>query len=516
MQVHQRPAAYRVALLVLLCLPFLILVYSLWPDTIRTPPLKLFDSAMRQRFMASVWLGLWSALFSTLLGLLMFQACRACPPKLKICMYGLSLVPIAIPPFAVATAWLTFASWSEAVEGGRLLLDSHNVDWLNTAPGIGFILALCYWPVTCFLLVLNARPSKAGHDAAMLYLSSPNYCANVFWPAVRPPLVMAFCLIFCLGMIQFEVPSLFQYKAYPLEIYIRVSALLERAAGLWLSLPYIALAIVMALVVYLYRGVPVNTVLTLSPVRPFWQRGFYALAAFVILVLSIGVPLAGLLLHSFSVEAWKNIFELLNTTFTSITYAGPGAAVLLLLSLWFTAKPTRGVMYPAIIMGFIFLFLPGIMTGSALLQTRSLLPGYVPPLVQILSLIAGIVITYWLVGLISARLCWHYFGSGAREAARLSISSSFKRIIFLYIPSLFQPLLLLAIVIAMLAWQSVAKSTLLHPPGGETLAMRYFSLLHYGSEPRTAAVGLMMILTPIIIYVLLLSLFAFINRRSYH
>src|SRR5690606_5189871 len=58
-------------------------------------------------------------------------------------------------------------------------------------------------------------------------------------PAFRTPLLQGAILLFCVGFIQFEVPSLLQVKVYPLEIYTRFSSLLDEEQGVLLCLPFI-------------------------------------------------------------------------------------------------------------------------------------------------------------------------------------------------------------------------------------------------------------------------------------
>jgi len=339
---------------------------------------------------------------------------------------------------------------------------------------------------------------------------------NVLWPAWRLPLTLAISIVFCLGLLQFEVPSLLQIDVYPLEIYIRFTAFLNEWSALILSLPYVAVAVFLCWA--LSRITPhISMNGSEFTIQPYTQsvRVLLSVGVCAVFLLSCFVPLFGSFIHIGSIglflrtfaEHWENILR-------SVFYCAAGSFCIIGLGFWYTAVETNRDRWfaPSV---FLSLFvLPGILIASAWLRVRSFWPGVLPGGVALLSLLGGYITHYFILGYGAGLMLWRYYGERQKEFDSLLKLGMFYRIRRLIVPILWRPGLRATALIALLLWGDAGMTVLLHPPGKESLSVEYFNLLHYGTEARTAAIGSIMMLMPASILLLIFLGTGWKSRQS--
>ncbi len=513
----------RILFLAGLFIPLLYLILSVFwhSEASWSTLIHLYDSVTWYRLGQSLLFSLLMVFFSILFALPIYIAWAGQSTKLKPLSLLLCVLPLSYPPFTVASGWMTWAaSWDQSLEGRIVWGGEH---WLSqclyTIPGAAWVLALCYWPIVFFILAAWSQPNRISMNAAEIYLTPWQRWRTIIFPSWIKPLRIASILLFSLGMIQFTVPSLLQVHTYPLEIYLRLSALLEETEALFLCLPY--LLIVPFLGWLIIRGLH-----DISHQRQEASIGAHSLTlwicmtflALAVLFLSLFVPVIGLYRHSGTLS---NTLQIIFTHTARITnslfYAGVGTLLLLGLGTWFTSRKTfsHGKTIPAAL---IFLFiLPGIIVAAAWLQLRSLWPGRLPTMVSYGSLLAAYTTHYFILGYGAGVILWNYFGTTQKEILSLWNLSPWQRITRAYLPTFIFPGLMVSIILFLLIWGDIACTILLHPPGGESLSVEYYNLLHYGSETRTAAMGLILLTVPALCLLLVfLLLFLLKSIKKYN
>ncbi|MDP8245859.1 MAG: hypothetical protein P9L94_17380 [Candidatus Hinthialibacter antarcticus] len=469
----------------------------------------LIDGALLQRLLNSLQLAGFTSLFAVVFALPVFVVHSLTPPSRRRWLQAAALLPFSVPPFAMASAWMTLAGWFEN-PGGRIVWGAESLweQWLYSVPGAAFVLALCYWPVVFFYVALSGVPERRAYEAALLYLPMPTRLYRFWLPCLLQVVLIACALVFGLALLQFEAPSLLYVDVYPLEIYVQFSALLNEGAAFLLCLPYLLLVPFMAWIFAASRNLGRR-----GAEAPVQTRGPLALivgagcAACVVFGLSVVVPAGALLLHASSIESlWLEWTRQSKTVLLTIAYAASSSVVMFALGLWLCRVRARWERALWLLAGLACFVLPGILISASWLEFRSLWPGWLPRWAQTLTLIAGYAAHFWVVGFAAAFLFWNRYGAQQQEADALLTRSLWQRIRFLYAPAWVKYCPPILFMMGLFVWCDASVTTLLHPPGGETLTMRYFNLLHYGSEPRTAAVGLLLLLTPMAL--LLIGLFA--------
>ena len=467
--------------------------------------LSILDRIALHRLANSVALGFLTAIFSTLLAIPVFGVYLFLPGWGRKLLVPAGLLPLSLPPFGVTSAWMTFLSQWNSNEG-RILWSAESASsrFLYSLPGTACILSFCFWPIAFLFLTLSSRLTRSQVESAFLYLNPWSRFRRVFFPAWKEPLAIAATMIFCLGLTQFEVPSLLQVNVYPLEIFIRFSALLREQEALMLCLPYALFLSVLAW--WVNRGA--NTlawseqdefVIRFTP----WIRRISGAAAVGVFAVSIVVPLVEQVRRSGSPAfIWNIGMEQAGPIFHSIAYCGTGALGAVILGLLFTAgREINGGLFSSAFFLFLFI-LPGGLLASGWLWLRSSWPGVLPDFIAILTLISAYISHVFILGYLAGKLLWKQYGFAQREMDSLLPLTVKDKFLHLYLPTFWLPVSQAAALISLFLWGEIAITTLLYPPGAETLAVQYFNLLHYGSEKRTAAVGLFLLWIPTLILLL--------------
>lgn len=408
-----------------------------------------------------------------------------------------ALVPLAIPPFAAVASWMTLLAWTP--ESGRLVwgAESPLQAWLYSLPGCAAVLACCYWPIVFFMLILAGSPPRTSLEAARLYLPTRQRILSIWLPSALEAAAPAALLVSCLAALQFEAPGLLSVDVYPMDVFVRFSALMDERAAVWLCAPY-ALAGALGVWAGMRLLFLCDAASEAPPVIQLSSSLNYSLVIPVALIAcaSILVPLAALSLHAFSYDALAEWTRQAPTVLRSLGYAFAATLVILTIGFAMTDPRRKRPDWLTLALAMALFAMPGALIASGWLRLRAFWPGWLPWWAQTATLFAAYAAHYWAAGLIAARWAWKRYGQAQREADECLPLDWTTRNLRLRLSSFAGTLPPAAYAIGALIWTNVSITLLLHPPGGETLALQYYNLLHYGSEPRTAAIGLLLLLVP--------------------
>ena len=279
----------------------------------------------------------------------------------------------------------------------------------------------------------------------------------------------------------------------------RFSSLLDEEQGVLLCLPFILFLPLWWWIIQKSKSLSLQGIRTHSYVlQSLLLRSMFISLSGLILMVTVLFPLLALFAHAryglFFTELIQRQGE---RTLHSIIYAFGGASLIVILALLYSADfQQRKWAVPVLF----FLFcLPGILIASAWLQFRSHWIGRIPPFIQIITILLAYSLKYFVFGYIASLFLWQQYGFRTREVDTLLALGLWQKIRFIYLPSFWRPGVLAICLVSVFLWQDVGITILLHPPGWDTLSINYFNLLHYGSEPRTATAGLLMMLIPAVV-----------------
>ncbi len=429
-------------------------------------------------------------------------------------LLGVAVMALALPPFLAANCWLHYLGQA-GVWHRWLPLD------IVSPGGTVWILGLLTWPIT-LLAVWGAwrrlEPAQLESDPRVRGWA---LFRGLLLPLGRNALAQAAVLTFVLALNNFAVPTILQVRVFPAEVWVRFSANLDALGALSLSWPLV-LGPLLLLLWFIGQEIPWPRVE--GPVPPklfrrhlggpwFWSCGALTLS---VCVLAVGLPL-------FQLAAARRTW----TELPGALAAGQGA---LFNSAWFAAvsatlvvglglAASRSHFHGQEVLGWLlsrFTFHVSRFTfhfrGQEILGWVLWLPLLVPGVLLGIGLIAvfnrdwsllfyrsaGIVVLAFVVRYLA--LGWNTMSHAARgvdpdltDAARLEGATSWQLLRHVIWPQVAPQAAAAWYVVFLLCLWDVESIILVVPPGGETLSLRVFNLLHYGHNAQVNALCLILL-----------------------
>ena len=399
-------------------------------------------------------------------------------------LLALAIAALAMPPFLVTNCWLDLL-------GGNGVLRRWLPLNIYSLGGTVWILALLTWPITIFGVLTawqRLEPSQLESDPA---LRGGALVRWLLWPLARKAVGMAAALTLVLALNNFTVPAILQVKVLPAEMWVGFNTNLDSLGALQTGWPLIAAPLIALLVLGRLREARWPRLEGGVSARLFRRQtgGAWfcssAVLTVVLLALSVGLPLAQL---AGSRRTWLELDPALA--------AGTDALGNSVIQAALTATLTVGVALLVAQIGnlhssfrtllWLPFFVPGVFLGLALiwLLNRPALDWFYHGTGVVLLALA---IRYFAPAWFGAELARQSVDRDLIDSARLDGASGWPLFRFVQWPQMKPHLAAVWYVIYLLSLWDVETLILVLPPGGETLALRVFNLLHYGHSAQVNA-----------------------------
>ncbi len=415
---------------------------------------------------------------------------------------ALALMALALPPFLVTNCWLHYLGLAGV---WRRWLPLNIVSLGGTI----WILSLLTWPIT-LLMVLSAwqrlEPSQLESDVAV---SGWWLIRGLLWPLGRSALAQAGVLTFVLAMNNFAVPAILQVKVFPAEMWIRFNTSFDTLGALRLSWPLVV-APLLLLVWFARREFPwprMEGAVSARLFRRQLDRGWFwfcGASTVLLCLLASGLPIFQLV----SVKrTWTELPGALaagqSAVWNSFFLAAAAATAIIVFALFVGTRRPRvfGIRNAAFgyHLGFGFrasdlcrwlawlpFLLPGVLLGIAMILVFN------RPWFALLYDSAGIVvlafvIRYLALGWKSLAYALQTMDRDLTDAAHLDGATPWQMLRYVQWPQVAPQTVAAWYIVFLLCLWDVESMILVVPPGGETLALRVFNLLHYGHNAQVNA-----------------------------
>lgn len=444
----------------------------------------------------SLAVGIGTTLLALVAGLLVALAVAAASRGRALLLCGAAAC-LALPPFLATNAWLDVtADWRglmspEVVERGSLFLTA-------------LTLASLLWPLTTFLVLgawTKLQPELLEADPR---LRGTRLLRGLLLPAARAELTVAAAVTLTLALANFTVPVLFQVRVFTEEFWIRFNTQFDLAGALHATWPLLLLPL--GLFWLVRRREIVWPRLHGASIPPMlgrqlggWRHGSLTFAVGWLL-LSLAFPLARLAVTS---RTWTELpgavaaghAALLNTLLTALGTATAVTLLALIGAIGHDRSSSAGTRLGSAWIGrlaWVPFLLPGVFLGVALIAlfNRPALSA----IYQSLAIVfVALVVRYAAPGAMAIAA-----GVQATDpllaAAASSLGASRWRVFCDTVwPQLVPSVVTAWYAVYLLCLWDVETVVLIQPPGGETLALRIFNLLHYGHGAQVNALCLVMV-----------------------
>lgn len=410
------------------------------------------------------------------------------------------LLPLLLPPYAAAHAWLLLLLREGRVN--QLLLQWGVISRPVSAEGCPtmttLILAWCYWPVVGVFVLLAARSvPRELEDTARLHLPEAAAARWAAWPALRSALGAGGLLVFLLVLADFGVPNTLGVFTYPVEIVNRY--LLDRDAGAVARFALPLLVVVIPLVVLQRRSLDraslgAETTGEAPLLRSPWGIGFALLGTGVVLLFSVVFPLVALVLHSLPLATYGAVWaEGQDHLGYTLLTAGAGAAVAVGGALLYGQPAQRrggGILDLLLTLPYA---LPASLVGIAMVQLLNR-PG---PLGAVYESADGLIWTY--VALFypfahrTVQLGWKQVDPALLDEGRVLGAGPWVQLRHAAWPVLRPWAVGAGGLIALLAAREIDATTLVRAPHVDTIAFRIYDYLHFAPGPELAALCVLLV-----------------------
>ncbi len=405
-----------------------------------------------------------------------------------------ALATLSLPPFLVVNAWMDLFGASGALR-----------TWLPvplySAAGAVTILTTLLWPLGTLFMVGSwdrVEPAQMESDPRLRGIALLRW---VLWPAARGSLGLGAVLTFVIAFNQFTVPVILQVPVFPEELWLALTTRLNNA-GAWASAG--PMAVIPCLVLLALRSREIEwprwsdhsgeqrAITLVQRLGPGWKRlatAATAVALGVGLVLPLG-QLAG------QPRTWTELSGLWDSSGQAI-----GNSFLLA---FLTAS---GVLGAGILLRrrrsgswlWLAFFIPGILISQALARGLASTVLYGTFVMVILVFVLHYVAIGWQGAAEATRAC----DRDLLDAGRLEGVRGWRWFRHYAWPQMARPLSIAWYTTYLLALWDVETLVLILPPGGDTLPLRIFQLLHYGHNAQVNAMCLVLLglaLAPLLIW----------------
>jgi ABC-type Fe3+ transport system permease subunit/sugar lactone lactonase YvrE len=464
-------------------------------------------------------------LLATLFGLLAALFLAMLKTSRRNAFLAVAIVALALPPFLVTNCWMHFLG-TAGVWRSWLRLD------ILSLGGTVWILSLLLWPIPLLAIWSAWQRLEAAQLESDMKVTGFRLLRGLLLPLAAPSLFQAAVLTFVLSLNNFAVPAMLQVHVFPAEMWVRFSTSFDTAGALALSWPLV-LGPLLLLLCFRMRTIPWPHLASTVPSRLLREQigdGWFYLcgtATVLICFLSVGLPLAQLALAK---RTWTELPGALaagrSTLWNSVFFASAAATAIIVVGLLIAARwlsgplsgplsshtvvPTKAAtkvlgfctwlvwlpfLLPGVILGIAFIWLFNRPWSSALYQSAGIV-------------ILAFTVRYLALGWISADHAIRTVDRDLTDAARLEGANRFRILRFVHWPGLAHQIGVAWYVVFLLCLWDVESMILILPPGGETLALRIFNLLHYGyaSQVNALCVTLVVVaIAPWLIWMLIQS-----------
>lgn len=417
-------------------------------------------------------------------------------------LIGCCLVPLFMPPHIQALAWLTLVGDQGRLQ--RLVTDFLGLALppipLYSPQAAAFFLALAYAPLAAIVVMTGlSQIDRGAEEAAALHKRAVPVWLKIILPLLRPYLLSGAIFVFLLSFFNYGIPSMLRVMTFPVEILTRFSALYDHAGAVARALPVVLLCFALLL---LHKKLLADKAVVAihGPSQHRQPRTLPAgpaapLVVWAYLLVAVVLPLIALVLQAGSI---KTILVAIATSWqaliTSLLLAVAAATLSVTLAYFLARALESGIPGSKALdlLTLAPLAVPGPLLAIGLIQLWNRPAGqfvYASSAILILAYLARFL--PFAVRIVAANL--QQLNPSLREAAVLFQAGGLRRLLVIDLPLVKEGLLISWLVVFLFSMGELAATLLLIPPGRGTLALKIYTLMHYGAGPLVAALSLLLI-----------------------
>jgi iron(III) transport system permease protein len=291
------------------------------------------NPSMVQSLLNSLWIAIWSMLFTTVLAFIFAYGLTRTTIRWKKALYYIAMVPLVAPSMLQAMALISLFGSNGLITAGLL-----NTEWNIYGPnGIIISEVLYCFPHAMVILytTLSAVDSRLDEAAASLGASGLSSFFKITIPTARYGIFSAAALVFNLAITDFGNPIIIGrgYKVLSTEIYLQVIGMQRFDLGTTVAVILMVPSILAFLLNYYFTKKSASMISSLAnpeipPSRPAKKWIFTIYSWFIAFVL---LSIVGVIVYKSFVKVWMYKWT---PTLSHFNFRIPGGMGVLWTSLW--------------------------------------------------------------------------------------------------------------------------------------------------------------------------------------
>jgi iron(III) transport system permease protein len=468
-------------------------------------PSKIMNVLVDGRQLVLLGRSLTVTLFATsvaiLLGLPTAIILAAKDLPFKRLFYFLVLIPVLIPSYVMAGAWMHLLSPSGLVNqilacvfgpGGKLTVHSLS--------GCAWCLGISFFPIVALIVATGlSQLDSSLQDIARLSTGRWGVLRHAIVPQILPHIVASVCLVMIFVLAQYGVPSLLGVNTYPVEIFAQFSAFYDDAAAIAMAVPLVILVLFLIIIQRrLMSGRDyVRITPSSEPQNHIALKKYKGLAISFLIILSfitMLLPFASVLANAQSLAKVVSTLRSFSDGFVTTSILALLAMIIstaIAFPIGHYLAQHHGRLARALdIICWLPIAVPGTIIALGLIK----LTNWSPALLKTDSL--GFVLLVAYVGMFSAFSVRIFQASQRRadpsifEAAAIDCPRWYHSLLHVDIPIHSGAIAASMVVVFVLTVGELNATVLLIPPGRATLAVNIDNLLHYGANVQASVLCL--------------------------
>ncbi|MFC1858798.1 ABC transporter permease [Thermodesulfobacteriota bacterium] len=473
---------------------------SVWSWLIRKQVFPLTLNSLYVAFVASF--------VALVIGLPLGLAIGSHGKPLSSGFFLLFFLPLAIPPYLTASCWMDILGRSGILPGlaHKWLGMEGSSSWLGGGWGAGIILGFSYFPILVYLVISGLRALDPRHEeVGMFALPEASIFRNITLPLLFPHISTGLLLIFLLSLTNYAVPSLVGFRTFTVKIYAYFSVFAETGGAVLLSLPL--LLICLAAVFLLSYIMKDRVYFSLERSREggstlrLLQAKTFRVFSYGPALLITAVPILSLVFRAESFLNLKIGFDQAKVSMISSFVTAFLISLFLTILAFFIGYASERIRHFKTGWGRALLLFPFALP-SVLLAIGVIWLWNRPGLHWAYQSILILTILWGAKYLpLAQRIVADHIGQLPAELEEIAFLSQFSWIRSLYriVWPLTRPGFFVAWTVTYIFCLSELGGTLLViPPGWDTMPIRLYNVMHYGSSSLVAALGLFLIIMAVL------------------
>ena len=478
-------------------LPLLTLILNSLLQLNTTP----FQTTLYTIFFSSIGLSTTVAMLSTSIGALFALLFVKTDFRYSHIILTLLLVPLLLPPFIIALAWIDMLS---------------NSAWLFGFWGVVLVQSSIYLPLAILIIMLFLKQIDANlENMALLHTHHLKLFRYITLPLIKPAIIFSFLLIFVLSFSEISVANTLRYHLFAQESFIAFSAFYDFQSATIMALPMLSIALFIFIIHKLFIDKKMlfkqhTQKINKIKLPDFYQIVFAAIAFFTTLIFVI-LPLVFILSKS-DVSSFTQALTLsYPSLFRSFAYSFLSA--LLLAGVGFLTGVLHAL-YPSAMTSFLnnailFTFiLPATLLATALILFYNHPYSnfiYASPMIILFAYLGKFLALSFKIS--EARIM--QIPKSTLQAASLFGASFFDTLRYIILPQSKQTMLMIFFIAFVFCFRDSSLSMMLYPAGYETLPTYIINYMANGSESIIASLIMILILS------ILLPFFMIAGSKKY-